>query len=68
MMPEDRESKTSSDEERVTLKEAAHEWQLTYGTVRVYVCQERLKPVRLQGRRPFFTRKYVEEVKRYGFR
>ena len=66
MTPEDRESKIPSDEERVTLKEAAHEWNLSYGTVRVYICQERLKPIRQQGRRPFFTRTYVEKVKRDG--
>lgn len=68
MTPEARESKIPSDEERVTLKEAAYEWNLSYGTIRVYISKKRLKPIRPKGQRPYFTKAYVEEVKRYGFR
>ena len=68
MMPEDKELVVGMEEERISLKEAAYEWNLSYGTVRVYISKKRLKPIRPKGRRPYFTRVYVEEVKRYGFR
>lgn len=54
-------------EERLTMKEFAHALNLSYGTVRVYVYKGILKPIRQKGRRPYFTRRYLEEVLKNGF-
>lgn len=51
----------------ITYKEAAFKLGITYGTLRVYISRGILKPVRPNGRRPYFKREYIDEIILNGY-
>lgn len=54
-------------DQRISIKEFAYATGLAVSTVRNYIYQGKLQPIRLQGQRPFFTPDYLERVLEYGY-
>ena len=50
-----------------SVKEAAYMLNLKPGTVRNYIHSGKLRPIRVKGKRPFFTTEYLKGVMRDGY-